>query len=72
MNLLKQLYKKYDVLVEMNMNVLINIKKVASCSYYEGLRRLSENVQVHTRGLESLGLKSVYYVSMLLPLLRRS
>lgn len=71
-DMLKHRYGKYEALIEMHMKELTNLSTVASCSDYEGLRRLSDKVQVHTCGLESLGVKIESYASMLLPVLKRS
>lgn len=54
--MLKENFGKDDHLSKTHMSQMINLKPIRSCRDLQGLRNLYQEVQVDTRGLESLGI----------------
>ncbi|XP_040068435.1 uncharacterized protein LOC120841582 [Ixodes scapularis] len=70
--LLRDNFGSEDNLIETHMNALINLDQVKSCRDHNGLARLYQKIQVHTSGLESMGVLIGSYAAMLFPILKKA
>ncbi|XP_042150258.1 uncharacterized protein LOC121838227 [Ixodes scapularis] len=69
---LKDNFGSEDNLIEAHMNALINLDQVKSCRDHNGLARMYQKIQVHTSGLESMGILIGSYAAMLFPILKKA
>ncbi|XP_040067221.1 uncharacterized protein LOC120840676 [Ixodes scapularis] len=70
--LLKGNFGSEDNLMEAHMNAFINLGQMKSCRDHNGLARMYQKIQVHTSGLESMGILIGSYAAMLFPILKKA
>ena len=69
LELIKTRFGNRQVIISNHMEKLTNLQKVSSSSNFKDLRMLYDNIESNIRSLESLGVESKQYGSLLVPVI---
>ena len=69
LDLLKNRYGNLQLIISAHMNELLKSKKITSDKDLTGLRKFFDNIESHLRSLQSLGIESKNYGSLLAPII---
>ena len=67
MELLNERFGNKQAIITSHMNKLLLIRKISSDKDLSGIKRLYDEIEIHVRSLESLGIKGENYGSLLSP-----
>ena len=69
LDLLKNRYGNLQLIISAHMNELLKSKKITSDKDLTGLRKFFDNIESHLHSLQSLGIESKNYGSLLAPII---